>query len=151
MDQQKRVLGVCTVQASLLMGTGSLCNFVWGMGGRNGSYQRLCSPTELCPSGAQQLSFLASSCPPHSLRAELLAFKIPDVKSCWVSELMQSGPSAFASQTLGALPCLGGCPSTSPCSTHRLSVFPTLFRGPLVYTWLWRVHSTGLPVVFLVI
>ena len=48
---------------------------------------------------------------------------------------------------LGGL-CLAGwaalppprLPPTSPCSMHRLSALPTLFRGPLVYTWLRRVR-----------
>ena len=131
-------LGICEVQASSVMGTSSLWNFTWGMGEGNGGCQHLCSPTELCPSGVQQLSLPASSRPPYSLRAELLTFHIPDVKSRWLSELMESGPPDFASQTLGALPCMMGCPSTtcipptSPCSMHRLSAFPTLFSGPLV-------------------
>ena len=38
------VLGICLVQASLVMGTGSLWNFGWGMGERNGTCQCLCSP-----------------------------------------------------------------------------------------------------------
>ena len=73
--------GVCEVQASSVIGTGSLWNFGWGMGEGNGACQCLCSPTELCPAGAQQLSLLASSHPPCSLRAELLTFNILDVKS----------------------------------------------------------------------
>ena len=40
-------LGVCTVQASLVMGTGSLWDFGWGMGEGNGAYQPLYSPAEL--------------------------------------------------------------------------------------------------------
>ena len=53
-------------------------------------------------------------------RAELLTFNIPDVKSCWLSELTQSGPSAFASQTRGL--CLAGwasCPSTAPARSRQ--------------------------------
>ena len=49
-----------------------------------------------------------------SPRAELLTFNIPDVKSRWLSELTQSGPYAFASQTHRL--CLArwaGCPSTT--------------------------------------
>ena len=63
--------------------------------------------SQCCASGAQQLSLQVSSRPPHSLRAELLTFNIPDVKSLWLSELRQSGPPTFASQTLGALPSCG--------------------------------------------
>ena len=36
--------GVCTVQASLVTGTGSLWNFGWGMGEGYGACQSLCSP-----------------------------------------------------------------------------------------------------------
>ena len=39
--------GVCVVQASLVMRTGSLWNFGWGMGEGDGTCQRLCSPTKL--------------------------------------------------------------------------------------------------------
>ena len=37
-------LSICVVQASLVRGTGSLWNFAWGMGERNGTCQCLCSP-----------------------------------------------------------------------------------------------------------
>ena len=37
------VLGVCMVQASSVMGTGSLWDFGWGMGEGYGAYQHLCS------------------------------------------------------------------------------------------------------------
>ena len=37
-------LGVCVVQASLVMGTGSLWNFVSGVGEGDGACQCLCSP-----------------------------------------------------------------------------------------------------------
>ena len=40
-------LGVCLVQTSLVMGTGSLWNFGWGMGEGDGDCQHLCSPVEL--------------------------------------------------------------------------------------------------------
>ena len=94
---------------------------------------------------------LSSSLP--ALRAELLTYNIPDVKSCWLSEHIPSGPSAFASQTrglclaMGAAPTLPQLPPASPCSVHRLSALPTLFRGPLVYAWLRRVRSAPLLVV----
>ena len=107
MDPQKHrstVLGVCTVQASLLTGTGSLWNFRWGMGEGFGTCQCLCSPPTPLPPGV-----LSPSCS----RAELLTFNIPDVKSHWLSELMESGPSAFTSQTSGVLPCQADCPSTA--------------------------------------
>ena len=55
---------------------------------------------ELCPPGAQQLSLPLSSSPPV-LRAELLAYNLPDVKSRLLSEHTPSGPSAFANQTPG--------------------------------------------------
>ena len=113
MDPQKHHMGICVVQASLVTGTGFLWDYGWGMGEGDGACPRLSSPAELCPSGTQQLSLLVSSCPPQSQKANLLTFNIPDVKSRWLSELMQSGPSTFASQTLGALPCLPGCLSTT--------------------------------------
>ena len=61
----------------------------------------------------------ASSRPPCSPGVELLSFNIPDVKSLWLSELTESGPSAFASQTSGALPCRAGCPSTALAPSHQ--------------------------------
>ena len=42
-------LGVCAVQASSVTGTGSLLNFGWGMGERDGACQCLCFPAELSP------------------------------------------------------------------------------------------------------
>ena len=98
-------------------------------------------------------SLLFSSSPP-TLGAELLTYNIPDVKSRWLSELMQSGPSAFASQTWGF--CLARRAAPPPpwllpaslCSVHRLSALPTLFCGPLVCTWLQRIHSASLLAVF---
>ena len=61
--------------------------------------------SELCLPG---LNNSPSRCPLAlpTLRAELLTFNIPDVKSHWLSELTLSGPSAFASQTQGL--CLAG-------------------------------------------
>ena len=52
--------------------------------------------TELCCLGAQQLSFPLSSSHP-ALRAELLAYNLPDVKSHLLSEHTLCGPLAFAS------------------------------------------------------
>ena len=116
-----------------------------------------CSPTELCPSGAQQFSLPVSSRPPHSPRAELLTFNIPGVKSNWLSELTQSRSPLLQARLQGL--CLARwaaspppwLPHSSLCSTHCLSTLPTLFCGPLVYTWLWRVCSASLLVVFWVI
>ena len=86
-------------------------------------------PTELSSVfQAQQLSLPASSCPPHSLRAELLTYNIPDVKSHWLSELTESRDSTFASQTSGALPCPTGCSLHRPgyllpvCVAHTASL-----------------------------
>ena len=108
-------------------------------------------------STVQQVSLLVSFCPPHSARAEMLNFNVPDVKSHCLSELMESGPSTFENQTLGL--CLAGWVASplhrfrpaSLCSAHRLSALPTLFRVPLVYAWLWRVRSVSLLAVFWVI
>ena len=111
-------LGVCLVQASSVMGTGSLWNYGW-------EWERemvLASafvplPSRALYSQAQQLSLPVSSCLP-ALQAELLTFHIPD-KSLWLSELTKSSSSAFASQTSGALPCQVGCPSTAPAASHQ--------------------------------
>ena len=99
-------LGVCVVQASSLTGTGSLWDFGWRMGKGDGIGEHLCSlPSCTLSSGAQQLSLPLSSSPP-ALRAELLAYNLPDVKSCLLSKHTPSGPSAFASQTRGL--CFAG-------------------------------------------
>ena len=108
---------------------------------------------EPCPSGSHLLSFPASSHPP---RSGLLTFNFPDVKSYWRSELMESGPSAFASQTSGlcltrwATPPLPQLPPASLCSMHHLCPSYPL-RGPPVYAWLQKFHSASLLVVFWVI
>ena len=108
-------LGVCLVQASSLAGTGSLLDFGWGVGKRDGAGEHLCSPPSCALlSGAQQLSLLLSSSPPVP-RAELLTYNLPDVKSRLLSEHTPSRPSAFASQTQG-LCFVGGlpfCPGSS--------------------------------------
>ena len=46
-------LGICVVQASSVMGIGSLWDFSWGMGEGDGACQHLCSPNqaELCVPG----------------------------------------------------------------------------------------------------
>ena len=141
-------LGVCLVQASLVMGTGSIWNFGWGMGEGDGDCQHLCPPVELSSVfWAQQLSLLASPCPPHSTRAELLTFNIPDVKSCWLSELMESAPLLLQARLQGfffawrAAPPPPRLPPACLYSMHCLSALPTLYRGPLVYAWLWRICS----------
>ena len=90
-------LGVCLVQASSLAGTGSLWDFGWGMGEGDGAGERLCScQAELCRPG---LNNSPSRCPlsssPPVLQSELLAYNLPDVKSCLLSEHSPSSPSAF--------------------------------------------------------
>ena len=145
MDPQKHSIGCLHGASKFVMGTGSLWDFGWGMGEGDGTGERLSSlPSCALSSRAQQLSLPLSSSLP-TLRAELLTYNIPDVKSHWLSELMQYGPSAFARQTQGfrlarrsALPQLQ-LPPSSPCSMHRLSALPNLFRWPLVHGWLWRV------------
>ena len=114
--RRSTALGVCVVPASSLAGTSSLWYFGWEMGEADGAGERLCSPPSCALlSGAQQLSLLLSSSPPV-LRAELLAYNLPDVKSRLLSEHTPSGPSAFASQTWGL--CLAGglplCPGSLP-------------------------------------
>ena len=112
--RRSTALGVCAVQASSVMGTGSLWDFGWGMGEEDGAGKCVCSPPRFTLlSGAQQLSLPLSSSPPV-LRAELLAYNLPDVKSCLLSEHTPSGPSAFASQTRGL--CLAGGPPLHPSS-----------------------------------
>ena len=70
---------------------------------------------------------------PPALRAEMLTYNIPDVKSHWLSELMESSPSAFASQTRGlclarrAAPPPPRLPTTILCSAYGFSALPTLF------------------------
>ena len=63
------VLGICVGQASLVMGTGSLWNFGWGVGEGDGACQRLCSPPhppdELCLLGLNN----SPSCCPLALPA----------------------------------------------------------------------------------
>ena len=143
-------LGVCAVQGS------SLWDFGWGMGEGDGTGEHLCSlPSCTLLSGAQQLSLPLSSSPPV-LPAELLAYNLPDVKSRWLSEHTPWGPSASSSQTRG-LRLEGGqapppqLPPASPWSVHRLAALPTLFRGPLLCAWLWRLRSANLLAVFWVI
>ena len=145
-------LGVCAVQASSLAGTGSLWDFGWGMGEEDGAGQCLCSlPSWALSSGAQQLSLPLSSSPPV-LRAEVLAYNLPDVKSHLLSEHTSSGPSTFASQTRGL--CLASGlplrPSSLPPVRGALTL-STLFRGPLICAWLRRIRSASLLAVFWVI
>ena len=119
-------LGICPLQASSVMETGSLWNFSWGMGEGNCPCQCLCSLLNWALSSwAQQLSLLESSHRPCSLRAELLTFNIPDVKSCWLSELTQSGPSAFASQISGGSALPRGLPLHHPSSLLPVRVART--------------------------
>ena len=78
---------------------------------------------ELCLPG---LNTSPSWCPLALLLPEQSCslFHIPDVKSRWLSELMQSGPSAFACQTWGL--CLaGGLPLHCPGSLPPVSVART--------------------------
>ena len=114
------------MQASSLAGTSSLWDFGWGMGEGNGTGKHLCSlPSCALSSGAQQLSLPLSSSPP-ALRAELLTYNLPGVKSRLLSKHTSSGPSAFASQTqrlcfAGGLPLRPG--SLPPvCVAHTASL-----------------------------
>ena len=113
--RRSTALGVRAVQASSLAGTGSFWDFGWGVGKGDGAGECLCSPPSraLCSSGAQQFSLPLSSSLP-TLRAKLLAYNLPDVKSRLPSEHTPSRPSAFASQTRGL--CLAGglplCPGS---------------------------------------
>ena len=110
-------LGVCAVQASSLAGTGSLGDFGCGMGEGDGAGECLCSPPRRAlSSGAQHLSLPLSSRPPV-LRAELLAYNLPDVKSHLLSEHTPSGPSVLPAR-LGGSAWPAGRPST-PAPSHQ--------------------------------
>ena len=115
-----------------------LVPFGWWIGEGDGAGKHLCSPPSCAlSSGAQQLSLPLSSSPPF-LRAELLAYNLPDAKSRLLSEHTLSGPSAFASQTLGsAWPA--GCPSALAPSCQSVERAPP--RCPS-YPILWasRLH-----------
>ena len=118
--RRSTALDVCAVQASSLTGTGSLWDFGWGMGEGDGAGEHLWSPPRCAVlSGAQQLSLPLSSSPPV-LRAELLTYNLPDVKSRLLSEHTLSGPSAFASQTQGL--CLASGPPHCPGSLQPVRV-----------------------------
>ena len=55
-----------------------------------------------------------------ALRAELMTYNIPDVKSHWLSEHTPSSPSPFASQTRGlCLAWWAGCPSAAPAPSRQ--------------------------------
>ena len=115
--RRSTALGFCTVQASSLAGTGSLWGFGWGMGEGDGTGERLCSPPSCALlSGAQQLSLPLSSSPP-ALRADLLTYNLPDVKSRLLSEHTLSIPSAFASQTRGL--CLARGPISAQAPSRQ--------------------------------
>ena len=158
MDPQKHSVG-CSRSANKF-GDGNWFPLGFQLGNGRG---RWCWPAPLFLVELSSVFQGSTSLPPSvlspssSLRAELLSFNIPDVKSHWLSELTQSGPSAFASQTRGF--CLAGwaappppwLPLASLCSAHCLSALPILFCGPLVYAWLQRVHYASLLVVFWVI
>ena len=78
--------------------------------------------TELSRPGAQQLSLPLSSSLP-ALRAELLTYNLPVVKSRSLSEYTLSGPSAFASQTRALLGRRAAPPPRlPPASPSRQSV-----------------------------
>ena len=106
--------------------------------------------TELCHSGAQQLSLPLSSILP-AFRAELLTYDLPDSKSRLLSEHTPSGPSAFASQTrrlclagrlplrLGSLPPIRGARTTSPpFLPSSVGLSSALGSGDSVLLILWR-------------
>ena len=127
-------LGVCGVQASSLAGTGSLWHFGWGWA-REMALASAFVPrqAELCRPGGQQLSLPLSSSP-LILRAELLPFNLPDVKSRLLSEHTPSTPSAFASQTWGL--CLAGRPPLCP-GCQSVERAPPLRPS---YPLLWASH-----------
>ena len=113
-------LGVCVVQASLVTGTGSLWNFGWGMGDGNGACQHLCSPAKLSSVFLGSTTLPPGVLSPSPLsKSRAVDFNIPDVKSGCLSELTEFGPSTFASQTLGTLPCQAGYPSTAPAPSRQ--------------------------------
>ena len=86
-----------------------------------------CVPRQaaLCCSGLNN-SLLLSSSPPV-LRSELLAYKLPDVKSHLLSKHSPSGLSPFASQNQGL--CLASGPPLRPCSLPPVHVARTASRA----------------------
>ena len=148
-------LGVCTVQVSLVTGIGSLWDFGWGMGEGYGASQRLCfPPSRALSSRTQQLSLLVPSRSPRSPREQLLTFNIPDV-SHWLSELTQSGPSAFASQTRGSAlqgglplhypsslpPVRGACTASQPFLLSSVGLSSTLGSRQSVLLVFWQLFG----------
>ena len=97
--------------------------FAWcfgcGMGEGDGACRCLCSPAKL-----SCVFWDSTPLPPHSPRAELSTFNIPNVKSHWLSELTQSGPSAVAAR-LGGSALLGRLPLHHPGSFPPVRVEST--------------------------
>ena len=137
MDLQKHSIG-CLCGASKFPGRNWFPLVFWLGDGR----ERWCWLAPLFPAklssvvrGPTTPLPLSSNAP--ILRAELLAHNLPDVKSHLLPEHTPSGPSAFASQTPGALLCRREAPPprlppASPCSVHHLPALPTLFHRSLV-------------------
>ena len=121
MDPQKHSVG-CFRGASNFPGRNWFTLGFWLGDGRG----RWCWRVPLFPAKLSSVvpgsTTLPPRCPPV-LRAELLAYNFPDVKSHLLSEHTLSGPSAFASQTRGL--CLAGGPPLRPGSLPPVYVART--------------------------
>ena len=105
---------------------------------------------QLCRPGAQQVSLPLSSSLP-AFRAELFTYDLPDTKSRLLSEHSPTGPSAFASQTLGLClagepplrpsslpPVRGACTALQPFLPSSVGLLSVLGSGDSVLLILWR-------------
>ena len=105
--------------------------FGWGMGEGDGAGQRLCSPPSCALSSrTQQLSLPLSSSPPV-LQAELLTYNLPDVKSRWLAEPTQSGPSTFQARLRGSAWPAGSLPPVRAARTPLRPSYPLPWASPL--------------------
>ena len=121
MDPQKHSIGSLRRASKFGVGNWFPLGFRLGDGRGRWHFPAPLFPTELSSAiwGSTTLPPVSSHSP-HSPRAELFTFTIPDVKSRWLSEHTPSGPSAFASQTRGL--CLAGWagrPSTAPAPSRQ--------------------------------
>ena len=126
-------LGVCTVQASFLEGTGSLWDFGWGMGEGDGAGKCLCSPP-CCAllSGAQQLSLRCPPALPFSEQScSLIIFQMSS-PGCYQNTLHPVPPLLQA--RLGGSAWPAGRPSTPAPSRQSVECTPP-FRPSYPLPW----------------
>ena len=114
MDPQKHSVG-CLHGASKFPGRNWFPLGFWlGDGRGRWRWQASLFPAKLSSvvRGSTALRPVVSSL--SALQAKLLTYNLPDVKSHWLSELTESGPSAFCKPDSGVWPGLVGCCSTAP-------------------------------------